>query len=652
MKIKKIISCSSLLLLMPLLLMLTSLPAYSEFGDTCSLYPVNADYATLKDKNLYGYVQSQIDMTTYVPAASGCNVNDGSITICLATPGLLNQNPPCELIKFNVGDKKKIYDAGVVSTQSANHVLKNVEFYAALNSNDICVFMSTSQGEIPVACKKNGAVTTIAPTVIHNCKVSTSCYDEKSNFSKSLFNFSGKAIHCVRETLDKVLNPEEECLNEDSEVFLNINPFSYFQDSLKTAIRAALIIYVLFFGIRIVLNPYQLELNEIIIFVLKAILVLYFAVGIGRIEYFAGSTKVNDGTTQFALPILLQIINDFPTMIFDATEISQVCNFSPSEYPTGYGFYALWDSFDCRIAYYFGGEILTLKSGAPTSALTQVGDKFHGAASFYMVPLIFLMFLGGQIILIIFIVIFMAVFLSLCLFFISSYLVCLTCIYAMAYLAPIFIPMALFEKTKSYFDSWLRVTLSFAFQPMIFASFMAILMVFYDTAVFGNCQFQVEEIDGIKHFQFTGVDSECEKTFGYKIYDTIKNGRNLEDVNAILFNLTIYKDVFTSTGVLFMNTIFMVFLSIVFFFFSKVIAQFAADLTGGVGVGAVAMDPTLIMSKSKNAASSMKNAFKSMKSGNSGKGGDGGGGGDNTGRGGAGGGSAGGGSNSSPPPNE
>jgi type IV secretion system protein VirB6 len=595
-----------------LLLILNINASFGDFGDTCVAPPVSANYNDLKKDNVYGYVASLMDMKTYVPNSEGCNNIDGTITICLATPGLISQNPPCEKVKFSSGDKKKLFDKAVIGTQSLNHILKDVEFSADVINDVLCIFMPTSEGKLPVVCKKKGSAVT-APVVDddtqYKCKISKSCYDPDANYSKTNLKFSGKAIHCVKETLDKILNPEEECLSIENKEFYNVNPFSYFQDSLKVAVRAALMMYIIFFGVRILLNPYKLELEEIVTAVLKVILVLYFSVGIGNIEYFSGGTRANDGITQFVLPLLLQIITDFPNMIFDASDTSTLCNFKASEYPVGFEFYSLWDSLDCRLHHYLGGQAFSMSTGSLKS-VSALG-KFDGTYSFAMVTLIFFMMLGGQIVLVLFISIFMIVLLSVSFFFISSYLVCLVSLYVMMYLAPIFIPMALFERTKGYFDAWLRISISFALQPMIFASFMAILMTFYDSAIYGNCQFSVEAIEGLKQYQFTSVSEECKKTWGYKLYDIYKNGKNIEEFNAVLFTVTYYKEAFNN-GYLIMNTIFMTFLSLVFFFFSKIISQFAADLTGGAQTGALVMDPTLLMTKAKNMSGSAINKIKKI----------------------------------------
>ncbi|MGG2309867.1 type IV secretion system protein, partial [Salmonella enterica] len=47
----------------------------------------------------------------------------------------------------------------------------------------------------------------------------------------------------------------------------------------------------------------------------------------------------------------------------------------------------------------------------------------------------------------------------------------------------------LFAPTKSYFDGWLRLMISYSLQPMVVAAYMAMMLTVFDQAVFGNCQF-------------------------------------------------------------------------------------------------------------------------------------------------------------------
>ncbi len=52
--------------------------------------------------------------------------------------------------------------------------------------------------------------------------------------------------------------------------------------------------------------------------------------------------------------------------------------------------------------------------------------------------------------------------------------------------APIFIPLVLFRKTKEYFDKWLKLTISFALQPVLILVFVIFSMAAVDLAAFSG----------------------------------------------------------------------------------------------------------------------------------------------------------------------
>ena len=98
-------------------------------------------------------------------------------------------------------------------------------------------------------------------------------------------------------------------------------------------------------------------------------------------------------------------------------------------------------------------------------------------------------FLAGNIIIFLSGIIFAVLLISIIISFLTSYLCCIITLYVMAYISPIFIPMLLFERTKVYFDSWLKIIISCLIQPAVLAGFAALLLTMYDSAIFKNCEF-------------------------------------------------------------------------------------------------------------------------------------------------------------------
>lgn len=65
----------------------------------------------------------------------------------------------------------------------------------------------------------------------------------------------------------------------------------------------------------------------------------------------------------------------------------------------------------------------------------------------------------------------------------------LSCYIAVALLvmvSPLFIPLILFQATKSYFAKWLRILLSYMLQPMILFAYLSMLIYGFDTVVYGG----------------------------------------------------------------------------------------------------------------------------------------------------------------------
>ena len=95
----------------------------------------------------------------------------------------------------------------------------------------------------------------------------------------------------------------------------------------------------------------------------------------------------------------------------------------------------------------------------------------------------------------------------------------------MTYISPIFIPMALFTRTKAYFDAWLKICISCAIQPAVMAGFIALLLTMYDSAIYKNCEFMRYDYNYDSDVKFatfelrlpkTDVD-QCKNSVGYKM---------------------------------------------------------------------------------------------------------------------------------------
>jgi type IV secretory pathway VirB6-like protein len=346
---------------------------FGSYGASCTNLPSNISYTDLQNNTLYGFVQNKIEATnaSIIPAAQGCSVYNNTFTICVAneTKQAANQSPACDMITFNLNEQKTIFTAASFTSAVPNSLIA-LKLKAEIVSSRLCLTMDTTTGIIPVICKSTSTngVSDTSP-LVQNCKIARSCYDPSEDKSKTLLGFSGKTILCVKSSLDQIFYSSEMCVNQDSaetlidtsSVIMTINPYASFQIAMRQSVMMALVIYLIFFGMQMWTEPDEMNLNKYAMAVIKVVLVLYFSVGFGNLIFIgAVGENFNDGMTKLILPLLLSLSNSLTDIVFKAAGSQGLCYFNPDSYERGYKFFALWDSIDCRLLYYFGGSIITL----------------------------------------------------------------------------------------------------------------------------------------------------------------------------------------------------------------------------------------------------------------------------------------------------
>lgn len=600
---------------------------FADFGESCSPLSSSVNDNYLRINSAYGHLIGNLDMTTYV--INGCDSTDNTFKFCLKMPS--TSSTPCTpTITLNIGDTRRLGDISTNPSLGGNNMLKDMVLTVSQIGSNICLTMPTSRGSMPIACKRSSVtppVVVVEDLVCQN--IGTSCTDGHSK-SQSLLNFSGVAVHCLKETLDKVFYTMGNCIPDSIELQL-LNPFPAFQETLKASIRAALIMYVIFYGFKVVLSGEYAELNNIATFLFKFILVAYFAVGLGPVFFKDGRETTQNGMLEIALPFLSQVAPQLAQIVFNAGGSQGLCAFDVTKYQHGYEFYALWDAIDCRIGYYLGMQLLynmtTLFDSVASSVATQgnvafgspldlgnpgpqliEGLKLVGGFPFFTVMFGFSM--AGNLIIVAAGIIFVIFFMSMILYFLSSYLVCLITLYAMAYISPIFITMALFERTKAYFDAWLKVVISCVIQPAVIAGFIALLLSMYDEAIYKNCEFMRHDynlgttIFSTFELRLPDFDPEtCRNSAGYKLLKYYI-GQAWEKANVLLFPIYYIVDILN----LLVDLLYVFVFTVIFYFFSKSISQFAADLTNGPAMSAVVASPTKIVNAAVAAAKFAKAA--------------------------------------------
>jgi type IV secretion system protein VirB6 len=605
----------------------------TTFGETCGTLPVVDDSGYLNNDTAYGYIKKSLDIKTYVK--DGCS-SQGSFKFCIKNQS--GSSEACEQASIKDGASALLKTLSTNPDIGGDPILGEIALSVKTIGNQSCLVMPTSRGTMPLLCLDSTITSAVAQETLESvCKnIDESCYSANSK-TQSLLSFSGLTVHCLRNTLDKVLYIGIECPITDGEnAFTSLRPFAGFQEAMKAAVRAALILYVMVYGFKLVMNKEYADLNKIALFLVKFFFVVYFAVGLGTKTLTNGVEVSHNGMTELALPIFTELTTSFAEMVFFAGGSQGLCSFDPDKYEDGYSFYRLWDAIDCRVGYYLGMQILynigDVIGSIPGGTTTAVGKAIEigkykdnvnkykaltkeGSFSFFVVLCAF--FLGGNIIIVVLGLVFAVVLMSVLLYFISAYLVCLVTLYVMAYISPIFVPMLLFDRTKGYFDSWLKIVVSCTLQPAVIAGFIAMLLTMYDSAIYGNCEFQRYDYTAgdfsFSTFELRLPDAEeekCESSLGYKLL-AYYNGAGWESKDVLLFTLVSLRDILNVLP----SLVYVVIYVIVFYFFIQSVNEFASDITGGPSLSAVTTSPTALIDKAMAAASMIASSAASRASG-------------------------------------
>ncbi len=604
------------------LIIFSTINSYANtFGQSCSMLPMSDSDGYLAENTAYGYIQKNLDMKTHVANACDADANGSEFKFCIRNqPGDANI---CTPVTMSIGDNASLGSLSSNPDIGGRQSLANINLSVEVISSEVCLMMPTSRGVFPLICRNKEAAAPAEEIVGEICRtIGKSCYSETSK-SQSLLSFSGLTIHCLRDTLNKIFYLGNECPVSDDDVTLTIlRPFPAFQDAMKMAVRGALILYIMIYGFKIVMNKEQAELDKIALFVIKFLFVVYFSVGIGTKTLENGKEVSHNGMTELALPMLVEMTSNFTEMVFLAGGSQGLCSFDSNKYQSGYSFYKIWDAIDCRVGYYLGmqaiynigtifSDLNSNSSGSGNSIYTEDVRNENGynvlnsVGSFSLFAVMMAFFLSGNIIIVIFGLIFVIVFLSVLLYFVTTYLVCMVTLYVMAYISPIFIPMVLFERTKGYFDSWLRIVVSCTLQPAIIGAFIALLLTMYDSAIYGNCEFQRHDYS-VSEFNFSTFElrlpdqeiEKCESSLGYKLLQYYI-GEGWEEKSLIIFSVTNLRDRLNILP----SLLYVIIYVFIFYFFIKLVNEFASDLTGGPSMATVTTSPTLLMDKAMNVAS-------------------------------------------------
>lgn len=321
-------------------------------------------------------------------------------------------------------------------------------------------------------------------------------------------HFSAPIAQCVKETMENVFynrfghskcllsieSPLENgaCASNDYEPFQtgtntvnykkgnqvqNKSFFATLQDNLHTAIKIALTLSITFYGVTTLLGVGTIKKSELILYIIKMGLVLYFATSTAwQDHFFNGLYNTSSDLSQMVFKIDVSSNSEQRDgcQFGDMTKTNEggtIVNSAYKAYPEGKEYLALWDTLDCKIARYlgFGPEV-----SAANIAMLFLSGIFTGAYGLYFSLAI--MFFGFFFL--------VATIRALHIFLSSA-----TSIIIMVYVSPIVIPTVMFKKTANIFKSWATQLVGLCLQPLILFAYIAIFITIMDKVLIGSATF-------------------------------------------------------------------------------------------------------------------------------------------------------------------
>ena len=430
-------------------------------------------------------------------------------------------NPSNFFVMYNnksVNDSGFFFDIGFIGLIMYPVILP---WKITTNQDTVCVSTMSFTGWMPVGCKymfepipqsiyqniiygsqsDPSATNSIGPNeqksiALMQCSNAVGCFEAVKSNSFALSKITSIIISCVNTMLVKMLVNESACMLTDVENVmatssLKVDSVIYqFQDNMRGFITGFLVLYVAFFGLSLILGK-NFSHQEIKIALIKIILVTYFTLGVGGL---VNGVRV-DGMTSLIFPLLLTVPNEIASWIGNAVS-SGLCDFTNVTYAQGYEYLQLWDSMDCKLGHYIGFD-MTQEFIADNFLATRNWNQFQ-SISFPVPPYIYLMIAGfytGMIQLIIIALMYPILVISMITYVVQFFVVSMIVMTIFGVLSPIFIPMALFKFSYSYFANWLRLFTSFALQPMIVVAFVTVAFSVFDRGLYGTCKFLPQTIN-------------------------------------------------------------------------------------------------------------------------------------------------------------
>ncbi len=286
------------------------------------------------------------------------------------------------------------------------------------------------------------------------------------------------------------------------------------QNGLQSAVKMALTISIILFGAMALIGATPITKKQLLPYVVKIALVMYFAVGDGwqanLMNGIVGSSTQlaqmmfgfdpNDhsnvsstttapaptgrastdsvdvytttsvaGNTGVTNPSKLDGCQ-FPK--FNYADSNEATKYDYPAYPPGKDYLVIWDTLDCKIARALGFGI---EVSVPNLVMMIAAGLFTGGAGvvFFIATFVFAFFL-----------------IAMTIRALHIFLMSVMVIVILSYVSPIMVTLVMFNKTKGMFEKWWKQILGFALQPMILFAYLGVMLTIFDNVVIGDATFR------------------------------------------------------------------------------------------------------------------------------------------------------------------
>lgn len=503
------------------------------------------------------------------------------------------------------------------------------------DGDKLCVQFNTTLGYQSIGCK-------YLPSCVQfyldqSCYVAESCYSYGSQNSLAMLPVTGAIMQCVNETIQYLFYGNPNCsISNDTNMEYIVTSFSDFQTSMRITVRSALFLYIVVFGLKTVLSSELPSKGEFFRMGAQFTLVLYFSTGININGVIGtdGQPYYDDGIHRYMIPLFTTGAAELADMVYTSGGNQGLCIYDSSLYPPGYSYLSMWDGIDCRILYYLGMDLSSIASSIADNPTADVVLTLALLGDPILFGLLLPAFFSFQIVFLLCSTLFIIMFVSVLIYFVNISVISAIVVAIMIYIAPIFVPMALFEATKGYYDGWLKTTTAYALQPMVIAAYFAMMFTIFDQTIFGDCLFKnysvtfemgnqtktaipffmlcdphdstgdcyncENDTDACPGYQ-TSVDvgneniTQCSQTIGYFLNPMVAGTSYTSEVSMIFFDIYLLDSSVSTNMTTGMVTLCL--FGYLFYKFGDVIDELTGELTGGSSLGSSAGKPMALVDK-------------------------------------------------------